>query len=61
LNLQVDEASAIGNEVAKGLQEALASGQPTVPLELAARAVGVKSRSTAYRAISLARTRFALR
>ncbi|HEV8424298.1 MAG TPA: DNA-binding protein [Actinomycetes bacterium] len=50
MNLQVNEAPAIGNEVAKALQEALASGQPTVPLELAARAVGIKSRSTAYRA-----------
>jgi hypothetical protein len=50
LNPQVDEAPATGNEAAKALQEALASGQPTVPLELAAKCVGVRSRSTAYRA-----------
>jgi hypothetical protein len=47
----VDEAPAIGNEAAKALQQAIAEGKLTVPLwPVAARAVGINSRGTAYTA-----------
>jgi hypothetical protein len=51
----IDEASAraaldqmTDREVTQALAEAFASGQPTVPLMLAARAVGIRARRTAY-------------